>query len=152
MQPSTVSHIAFCVRDVERSLAFYRDIVGLRVVFDQVQDTTTGGLPHVYKHKRAQRRTVHLRCAEGDTGPFLVMTGHPGEAPDGEPIMLDQVGISHIAMTVPDVDALTQELLAKGAKTHGPPDAFKDAEGRVRTVYFVDPDGMLVQFDEGRGG
>ena len=37
-----VSHIAICVRDLEQSLAFYRDIVGMRVTFDEVQDTTTG--------------------------------------------------------------------------------------------------------------
>ena len=47
-----VSHIAICVRDLEQSLAFYRDILGMRVTFDEVQDTTTGGLPYTYKHDR----------------------------------------------------------------------------------------------------
>jgi catechol 2,3-dioxygenase-like lactoylglutathione lyase family enzyme len=47
-----MSHVAFCVRDLERSLAFYRDALGFRVRNDRVQETTTGGLPHVYKHRR----------------------------------------------------------------------------------------------------
>jgi hypothetical protein len=36
------------------------------------------------------------------------MTEHPGEPPDGEPIKLDQIGISHVSFTVPSVAQLTQ--------------------------------------------
>jgi hypothetical protein len=56
--------------------------------------------------------------------------------------------ISHLSFTVPSVAQLTEALLAKGYQTAGPRDAFRDASGRVRTVFFVDPDGILVQFDE----
>jgi catechol 2,3-dioxygenase-like lactoylglutathione lyase family enzyme len=143
-----MSHVAFCVRDMERSLAFYRDALGFQVRTDRLQETTTGGLPHVYKHRRATRRQVTLAYGEGDTRPQLVITEHPDEPADGEPIKLDQIGISHLSFTVPSVARLTEDLLAKGYKTAGPPDAFKDASGRVRTVFFFDPDGILVQFDE----
>jgi len=47
MDATGVSHIAVCVRDLDKSLAFYRDILGMHVTFDEVQDTTTGGLPHI---------------------------------------------------------------------------------------------------------
>ena len=152
MQASAVSHVAICVRDLERSLGFYRDLLGMRVVLDQVQDTTRGNLPHTYKNVHTQRRVVHLRYGEGDTVPFLVMSEHPGDPPDGEPIKLDQVGISHISFTVPDVAALARELLAKGAKICGPPDAFTNPSGPVGSAFFFDPDGILVQFDSGVGG
>ena len=147
-----MSHVAFCVRDMEKSLAFYQGALGFRVLHDRRQETTTGGLPHVYKHRRATRRQVTLAYGEGDARPQLVMTEHPGEPPDGEPIKLDQIGISHVSFTVPSVVQLTQQLLAKGYQTSGPPDAFQDQSGRVRTVFFFDPDGILVQFDEGSGG
>ncbi len=146
---SAISHIALCVRNLDQSLAFYRDLVGLQVTKNEVQDTSTGGLPYVYRDRHAQRRVVHLRFGSGASVPFLVLTEHPGDTVSGEPIMLDQVGISHFSFTVPDVDALTQQLLAQGAETCGPPDSFKGADGRVRTVFFRDPDGILVQFDEG---
>jgi transposase, IS6 family len=41
------------------------------------------------------------------------MTGHPGEEPDGNPIKLDQIGISHISFTVKDVKALAEEMMAE---------------------------------------
>jgi catechol 2,3-dioxygenase-like lactoylglutathione lyase family enzyme len=144
-----MSHVAFCVRDLDRALRFYRDLLGFRVEKDELQDTRTGGLPHLYRDRHAQRRVVHLRYGAGPTAPFLVLTEHPEDAISGEPIMLDQVGISHLSFTVPNVEEFTKRLRAQGAETCGPPDAFKDANGRIRTVFFRDPDGILVQFDEG---
>ena len=152
MEATGVSHIAFCVKDIEASLAFYRDILGMQVTLDQVQETSAGGLPHVYSHARKTRRTVHLRYGDSQSLPFLVMTSHPNEAADGEPIKLDQVGISHLSFTVRDVKALAAELTAKGVQLAAPMDAFTNAQGGVGSIFVYDPDGILVQFDNGSGG
>ena len=149
MHVSQMSHVAICVRSLDRSLRFYRDLLGFRVEKDELQDTRSGGLPYLYRDRHAQRRVVHLRYGEGPTAPFLVLTEHPGDAVSGAPIMLDQIGISHVSFTVPNVADVTKRLLAQGAETCGPPDAFKEASGHLRTVFFRDPDGILVQFDEG---
>ena len=152
MDATGVSHIAVCVRDLDKSLAFYRDILGMRVTFDEVQDTTTGGLPHIYKHPRQTRRTVHVRYGEGHTIPSLVLTSHPGDSPDGDPIKLDQVGISHISFGVHNVKALADELTAKGYELAGPAESFLNAAGEMRSIYVFDPDGILVQFNNPDGG
>lgn len=150
MDATAVSHIAFCVSDIEKSLSFYRDILGMKVIFDQVQDTTRGGLPHVYQHARKTRRTVHLQF--GDSPLHLVMTTHPGDHPDGNPIKLDQVGISHFSFSVPDVKALANELASTGVQLAAPMEVWTDAQGNMSNFYVYDPDGILLQFDGGGGG
>ena len=79
------------------------------------------------------------------------MTCHPGEAPDGEPIQLDQVGITHLAFIMPELKAFTEAILAKGVELAGPREAFFDAQGNVRSIYVKDPDGILIQFSAGAG-
>lgn len=144
-----VSHISLCVRDLDRSLRFYRDLLGLRQTKDDLEDTRGGPLPHLYRDAHDRRRVVYLRFGDDDaTEPFLVLTEHPGDLISGDPILLDQVGISHFSFTVPDVAAITDRLLAAGAETCGPPDSWRGADGTVRTVFFRDPDGILVQFDQ----
>ena len=148
MEATGISHIAVCVRDMDKSLAFYRDILGMKVTKDEIEDTSTGGLTHTYKHSRNTRRTVHLSYGEGQP-TFLVMTSHPGDQADGEPIKLDQVGVSHVSFTVKNLRGLADELIAKGVEIAGGIEAFADTEGNVRTFFAFDPDGILVQFDSG---
>ncbi len=148
MDATCVSHIAICVRDLDKSLAFYRDTLGMRVTKDQIEDTTTGGLPNIYKHTRKTRRTVHVRYGEGQASPSLVLTSHPGDQADGGPIKLDQIGISHLSFTVRDVKALGDELLSKGVQLAAPMEAFASPQGTVSSIFVYDPDGILLQFDD----
>jgi glyoxylase I family protein len=148
-RPSAISHVGLCVRDLERSLRFYRDIVGLRVTKDEAQDVSGGFSPHLYHDRHARRRIVYLRYGDGNSVPFLALTEHPGDTITGTPIKTDQLGISHVAFTVPNVEEMTRRLLDHGVQPCGPTDAYRDAKGRIKTVYFFDPDGILVQFDEG---
>ena len=152
MEASVISHIAICVADLDKSLEFYRDILGMEVLADRIQDTRTGGLPHVYKHQRNTRRQVNLSYGKGNVKPTLTMTSHPGDNPDGNPIKLDQIGISHISFTVSDVKSLASELISKGVELAGPMDGFTNPQGEVSSIFVFDPDGILVQFDSGSGG
>ena len=60
MQATGVSHIAICVRDMDTSLAFYRDQLGMTVTIDHDTDPTEGGRGHNYKHQRRTRRRVSI--------------------------------------------------------------------------------------------
>ena len=151
MRAKAISHIAVCVRDLDRSLAFYRDILGMTVTLDAVQDTRGGSRTQTYKHQRDTRRVAHLRWDRSQE-PYLVMTCHPGGQTDGNPIKLDQVGVSHFSFTVDDLPGLAEELLAKGVDIPGGIDTFKNAQGALSSFYVLDPDGILVQFDGGTGG
>ncbi len=48
-------HIAICTRDMDTSLAFYRDILGMQVLSDVMTDPTDGGRLHNYQQARKSR-------------------------------------------------------------------------------------------------
>ena len=54
-----MSHVAFCVRDMEKSLAFYQEALGFRGLQDRRQDTTTG--QQAYEQKYRDRVLTNLQ-------------------------------------------------------------------------------------------
>jgi len=148
MEASAVSHIAICTRDMEKSLAFYRDVLGMQVLFDGPTDPTEGGRLQNYQQARKSRRRVSLSFGAGKK-PTLTLTSHAGEDIAGAPLKLDQLGITHFSFTVPNAEALLDELLARGVQLAGPRETFTNAQGRVRSFYVYDPDGIIIQFDSG---
>ena len=153
MKAKGVSHIAICVADLEKSLEFYRDILGLTVKLHTTQEMAHrpgAESAEMYERPRNSRTVANVWFDEPNSPqPFLVLTSHPGGQVGGEPIKLDQRGISHISFEVENVQAYAQELIAKGVSLAGTLEDFTDASGRVRTIFVYDPDGILVQFDEG---
>jgi len=88
MEATAISHIAICTRDMEKSLAFYRDILGMQVLSDAMTDPTEGGRLHNYQQARKSRRRVSLRFGAG-MQPTLTLTSHAGEEITGVPLKLD---------------------------------------------------------------
>ena len=155
MKATGVSHIAVCVRDLEESLGFYRDVLGMKVKMQATQPMAgrSGAESTEMYQGQHESRTVANVWFEGPNGeevaPFLVLTSHPGDKVGGEPIKLDQRGISHISFTVGDVSGVAAELERKGVPLAGRMADFTNAQGQVGTIFVYDPDGILVQLDEG---
>ena len=151
-----VSHIAICVTDLEKSLEFYRDKLGLVVKMHTTQDMAQrpgAESAEMYERPRRARTVANVYFDDPDSPqPFLVLTSHPADEIGGEPIKLDQKGISHISFGVANVKAYSKELIAKGVPLAGTMEDFTDDTGNVRTIFVYDPDGILVQFDDGPKG
>ena len=151
MKAKGVSHIAVCVADLDRSLHFYRDLLGLTVRMHTTQQMARrpgAESAEMYQRPRESRTVANVYFDDPDTTqPFLVLTSHPGSEVEGEPIKLDQIGISHISFGVEDVRAYAEELMAKGVPLAGTLEDFTNDQGVMRTFFVYDPDGILVQFD-----
>jgi catechol 2,3-dioxygenase-like lactoylglutathione lyase family enzyme len=147
-----ISHVALGVRDMERSLRFYRDLLGCEVRYDAMQPI--GGMPSLYANpEKGRRRAVHLHYGSGAGGGFLVLSEMPGGTP-GHAIKLDEVGISHFSWWVDDLRALHDKLKAAGVKILVPPTeadsgGYGEKPGRkYLTCLFEDPDGIILQLDQ----
>ena len=151
MKAKGVSHIAVCVADLEKSLEFYRDKLGLVAKMHTTQEMARrpgAESAEMYERPRKARTVANIYFDDPETTqPFLVLTSHPDEQVGGESIKLDQKGISHISFGVEDVRAYAEELVAKGVPLAGTMEDFTDSSGVMRTFFVYDPDGILVQFD-----
>jgi len=149
---NAISHVAIGVRDMERSLRFYRDLLGLEVMSDQTQPI--GDMPALYaKPETGKRRAVNLRYGKSPGRGFLVLSERPGGTP-GEAIKLDEVGISHFSWWVDDLRAIHEKLKAAGTKILVAPSEVDPAgfgetsQHKYLTCLFEDPDGIILQLDQ----
>src|SRR5580704_14827610 len=147
-----ISHIAVGVRDMDRSLRFYRDLLGLKVCLDTMEKI--GGLKALFASPvRGQRRAVYLRFEDGPHSSFIVLSQNPAEVL-GDAIKLDQVGVHHFAFWVDDLRERVEKLKAAGvpilvAPVESDTVAYGEPAGKkVLTCLFEDPDGIIVQFDQ----
>jgi catechol 2,3-dioxygenase-like lactoylglutathione lyase family enzyme len=150
------SHIAIGVRDLERSLAFYRDALGMTVIRDAVNEPPADEL-YARDVGTTRRREVMLRmggnegAAYGDR-VFLALS-QSDELADNEPLDLGQIGIHHVGFWVDDMPALVERLRAAGVVPVSVKDTLgtgygESPEQRMRAMFVKDPDGTVLQFDQ----
>ena len=61
----------------------------------------------------------------------------------------NNVGVTHIAFKVNDIEGMYQDLAAKGVKFNSPPQSIEAKDlGLIKAVYFKDPDGITLEFME----
>jgi len=151
MAIQAVSHIAVGVRDMEVALGFYRDVLGLRVTADKVEEFSQGpGQPP------AQRRACYLRWIDGPHASFIVLDQQITNDIQGEPAQLFQMGTHHFAFWVDDLAEMMERVRAAGITVlMGGEGPGADTEmygeppgGRVKSVFLRDPEGNYVQLDQ----
>lgn len=137
-----VRHTGIVVSEMEASLRFYRDLLGLEVRIDQVEE---GAFIEALLARPGTRvRTVKLAAPEGPTLVELLEF----ERPEGAPPPLDRVGPTHAALTVDDLDGLHRRLSAAGGRFLSDP--LVSADGAARVAFCRDPDGTLLELVEPR--
>lgn len=120
LQPLRIGHVVLKVRDLDRSLAFYRDLLGFTVVSE---------LSNV----------MIFLAADGQNHHDLALLRVGQQAPSPVP---SAVGLYHVAIQLADFDAvrsahalLSERGLLRGAIDHGV----------SRSLYTADPDGNEIE-------
>lgn len=135
-------HAGLTVRDLDRSLAFYRDLLGMEVVMEQ--EKQGGYLAAIVGYADAHVRMAHL-AFPGD-GARIELFQYLTPAPRGDAGEPRDVGITHVCLAVADVHALVTRLDDAGVELYSRPvlvDTGANAGGWG--VYLRDPDGITVE-------
>ncbi len=117
-----MSQVIVYVSDMQRSLSFYRDLLGLKLVSqsDQWSEFTAGSF-HLALHWSNQNDEVQ--------GERNVTAGN-----------------AELVFEVEDLDKACEEIQQKGGAVDGP----QTMEGLdVRVAFLRDPDGMAIELIEG---
>lgn len=151
--PTDVRRTTVIVRDMEASLRLYRDVVGLKVNYDTVVETSGVALPA--GPPGAKARLVLLNANDGWVGwiglmqwidPKLTTAPYPTRmGPGGVVIVMntdDVEGRCKAAKTVPGVTFTSEPRLQVYPGRGGGPDI------RVMGCNFFDPDGILIEMNQ----
>jgi len=125
MKITDADHTNWWVKDLERSLGFYRDVLGLEPF----------GLE---AYERGEHPLVSLRV----TPEFIL---HLRPDPTFEPASTG--GYDHLALVVEDTtpEALAEHLEAAGVEIESTSTNVIGARGAGQALYVRDPDGYLIE-------
>ena len=141
----SADHTGITVSNLERSLAFWRDVLGFELSHTAHQ-----------KGELAQEITG-VEGAEIKLAVLKAPGGHKIElleylaAADRKRISLRpcDVGHVHVALLVEDLDAVLAQIAASGWKAAGKPQTLTAGPNAgKRVVYVRDPDGTTIEFME----
>jgi catechol 2,3-dioxygenase-like lactoylglutathione lyase family enzyme len=148
MAVTGIFHTGLTVSDVERSVAFYRDVLGLELV--NQWDSAQPYLRTIVGYSDAELRIALLRVP----GPPAGVSGHHielleyrrprgtrGDANTYHP------GNVHVSFVVDDLDATYRALHARGVRFKSEPVTIDHGRNRgARAVYALDPDDITLEF------
>jgi catechol 2,3-dioxygenase len=118
--PREIGHLVLNVSDVDRSVAFYCDLIGFQAV----------------RHEPG--RSAFLTCGVIHHNLALFRA-----SPDAAPPQKGQIGLNHFAFQVENYEALQRaydRLVEAGVTINSTTD-----HGITRSVYFQDPDGIVME-------
>ena len=127
MRITGLHHVTLIAADLDRSTAFYRDVLGLALVREGANDDDPGA------------RHFWFGDAEGSPGTLLSLMEY-AEMPDGS---VGRGSTHHVALAVSSADELVawrDYLQGKGVQTT---DVFE--RGGFTSIYLRDPDGHILE-------
>lgn len=141
--PSRFHHTGYTVSDLDRSVAFYRDLLGCEVI--ATQEKQGGYLAAIVGYPDAHVRMAHLRLPDGEHVLELFEYLAPaGARADVEP---RNVGASHLCLLVDDLAAFHERLREQGVDSFVSPPV--EVDTGINTggfgLYLRDPDGITVE-------
>ncbi|HUE40955.1 MAG TPA: VOC family protein [Chthoniobacterales bacterium] len=136
-------HTGITVSNLERSLAFWRDVLGFEFSHSTHQ---TGETPEqITGVKGAELKLAVLKTPSGHKIELLeYFAPADRRCVDIRPC---DVGHVHVALTVDDLDAVLQKIAASGWKAAGTPQTLTHGPNAgKRVIYVRDPDGTTIEF------
>lgn len=133
-------HICIVVKDLDRAVAFYRDVLGLKL--EKVREISGPKAEEVLGEKGAHLVYAKMRASDQPAGAEPVLELHCWKRPKRKPGM----GHGHLAFTLGNIDRAYRAMKKRGVKFVSAPSV--SPSGRTKLCFGYDPDGNLIEFFE----
>ncbi len=145
--PRVVNHIGLTVPDIFGAIDWYRDVLGFAHIMGprllEASSAATHETPAIFGPRFRKAYQAHMLAANG-VGLELFEFVEPRVERRADNFEYWKVGVFHICITDPDVDALAARIVATGGRQRIP--AFEFVPGRpYRLVYCEDPWGNVIE-------
>jgi catechol 2,3-dioxygenase-like lactoylglutathione lyase family enzyme len=141
-QITRAHHTGLTVRSLERSVAFYRDVLGFEVAF--AWNPQAPYIAELVGYPTVDLHAVILRIP--GSAVFLELLEYRNVDAEAVDSGNANPGTAHIAFAVDDLDGLYADLSAKGVASLSPPVTPTIGPNKGgRAVYMIDPDGFRVE-------
>jgi lactoylglutathione lyase len=137
----TAHHVGLTVSDLERSVAFYRDLLGFAVVYER-GEVLAEYMPRLVGLPGARLKIAGLDLPglHLDLIEYIAPQGANAAGPTCD------VGNGHLGFTVDDLWAAYRQLVAAGVRFKSEPVSITHGPNRGGwAVYFTDPDGITLE-------
>lgn len=135
-----VDHVGVSVKDIEKAIEFYRDVIGMEIALDREFDAP---LAQITGLEDARARVVHMRL--GDSVVELFNYKHPkGRDPLPDSNQADY-GLIHIGLMVENFQEVYRDLKSKGVRFLGDPIEIRPG---VFVAYFYGAENEVCEMRE----
>ena len=139
---NVLDHVSITVSDMNRSLEFYRDLIGLKEVERHLLEGE--GISKMAAKDNVVMQVVRLIAPETE-GIEIDLQQYVDGGGTVSDAKLGDVGHSHICFGVPNLADAYATLTQKGVEFVSEPVSFDLEWAIVHVVFFKDPDGYVLE-------
>jgi len=144
----TTNHTSFTVSDVECSVAFYRDLLGFKLL--SLAERPQGFAEIATGIPGAHLKVAYLEAPGGHRLELIQYLSPPGAKLDTR---THNVGSAHLAFNVDDLRQMHKEFQAQGVRFKGEPIETPAGPNKGNLmVYMLDPDDFTLELIQIRAG
>jgi len=137
-----IHHTAISTPDLERSVRFYRDVLGFQEIFTSGWNQGAETADKITGLRDSSARLVMLKA--GNACIEIFQYANPQARPGDPNRPACDHGITHLCLDVGDIESEYERLNKAGMVFHCPPQDM----GGVSATYGRDPDGNIVELLE----
>ena len=134
-------HTGIIVHDMEKSLKFYKEHLGLEIIQEFTDDSSY--INEITNIKNGCAHFIKLKMLDGSV---LELLEYPTHRTEPHKLSILNVGIAHIALRVYSADEMYKYLVDNGIKVLSKP--VLSSEGIAKVFFCIDPNGLRVELVE----